>query len=254
MGLATDAAGNVYIADSQNNAIRKVNTSGTITTVQGTPPTGKLATQGGLNRPGGVVVSQSGELFVADTNNSIVWKEGSAFAGNNCGVSGFGGDGGDANTPGPAGAYLCPAPYSGTPAKLNLPRGVAYDDTVGMLYIADQNNCRIRQAWNGPFGAINTVAGNGTCAYSGDGGLAKSASLRSPGAVAVWNRKLYIADTGNERVRVVDLSTGVISPFAGNGTSTSNGDGGQATSAGVTGPSGLAVDPAGNEGYSRPDL
>jgi len=232
-GLATDAAGNVYIADTVNDIIRKVDTSGTITTVRGTPkvrvfvtPTNSSDTTatGGLNRPTGVAVGQNGGLYVADTLNHVVWADSALIAGNVCGQGGFGGDNsGLSVSRGPNNGY-CTWQWSSNPVELNQPGGVAVDDSNGAVYIADTNNCRIRKV------GITTVAGNGTCGNSGDGGQATSASLNYPRTVAAWNGKLFIADTSNDRVRVVDLSTGVISTF----TTVS------------TAPKGLAIDAAGN--------
>jgi hypothetical protein len=180
--------------------------------------------QGGLNRPVGVAISQGDSLFIADTSNNVVWNGSALWAGNDCGQAGFGGDTGPAVTHGPNNGY-CTSPWSPNPAEMNQPNGVAVDDSNGAVYIADTYNCRIRSA----NGVITTIAGNGTCGNSGDGGQATGASLNYPAAVAGRNGKVYIADTSNDRVRVIDLSTGVISPFTT-----------------VTAPKGLAVDSVSN--------
>ena len=243
--IATDASGNVYFADQNNHIIRKIDTSGTISTYYGTAQTAKGALNGGLWQPRGVAVSASGTVYFSDSLNNVVRAGGSSIvAGNNCGAGGFGGDFGLANTPGPGGTGI-PActPIVSNPAKLNQPAGLAYDDTTSTLYIADQYNCRIRQVHNA---YISTVAGNGTCGYAGDGGPATSAQLNYPQTVAVRNGKLYIADTNNNRIRAVDLATGYISTLAGTGTYDDTGNGGQASSAAVKAPKGVAVGAGGN--------
>ena len=125
---------------------------------------------------------------------------------------------------------------------MNLPEDVAVD-SAGNLYIADTENYRIREVSNG---VITTVAGNGLLtSFSGDGGAATSAQMYSPQGVAVDSSgNVYIADTNNNRVRMV--SNGVITTVAGTGTQGFSGDGGPATSAELYGPIGVAVDTAGN--------
>ena len=128
-----------------------------------------------------------------------------------------------------------------TSAQLNNPVGVAVD-AQGSLYIADYANNRVRKVSGG---IITTVAGTGTAGYSGDGGQATSAQLNFPVGVAVDAQgSLYIADSGNYRVRKV--SGGIITTVAGTGTAGYSGDGGQATSAQLNVPFGVAVDAQGN--------
>ena len=132
-----------------------------------------------------------------------------------------------------------------TNAGLSFLYGVALDSS-GNIYIADSVNERIRKV-TASTGIISTVAGNGTAGYSGDGGLATSAKLFSPGDVAVDSfGNIYIADTENHRIRKVTFSTGVISTIAGNGTSGYSGDGGPATNAELYYPGGVALDSAAN--------
>ncbi len=233
-GVAADSAGNLYIADQSNNRIRAVTAAGVISTLAGIGTAG-FSGDGGqaaaaqLNFPSGVAVDSTGNIFIADLNNSRIRKVTTAgvistVAGT--GSQGFSGDGGPA-----------------TAAQLNFPIGLAVD-SLGNLYIADQANNRIRKVT--AFGVITTVAGNGTAGFSGDGGLATSAQLNSPAGVAVTpSGNLYIADRGNNRIRKV-TTFGVITTVAGNGTAGFSGDGGKATAAQLSGPTGLAVDSAGN--------
>jgi len=232
-GLAVDAAGNLFIADTNNNCIRKVTPAGTINTVagngtQGFSGDGGSATSAQLWNPSGVAVDTAGNLFIADTNNNRVRKVApggviSTVAGN--GIPGFSGDGGPA-----------------TSAQLSDPSGVAVD-SAGNLFIADLVNNRIRMVTTG--GVISTVAGNGSFGFSGDGGPAIDAQFNYPSGVAVDTAgNLYIADRGNSRVRKV--TGGVISTVAGNGNFGFSGDGGPATSAQLNSPAGVAVDTAGN--------
>ena len=192
---------------------------------------GGLATSTSLLAPRGVAVDGSGNLYIGDSGNQRIRKVYAAFfgiittvAGN--GTAGLSGDGG------PAGS-----------ASLSYPGGVAVDG-AGNLYIADSGNQRIRKVDTA--GIITTVAGNGVRGFSGDGRPAGSASLSYPGGVAVDGAgNLYIADSGNQRIRKVDTA-GIITTVAGNGTAGFTGDFGPATSARFNNPSGVAVDGAGN--------
>jgi len=206
-GVAVDAAGNFYISDYANHRIRKVTTDGVISTVAGNGTSGFSgdggpATSAQLSYSNGVALDAAGNLYISDSNNNrirMVTPAGiiSTVAGN--GNYGFSSDGGPAIS-----------------TQLNLPRGVAVDAT-GNLYIADCGNNRIRRVT--PAGIISTVAGNGTWGFSGDGGAATSAQLNLPFGVGFGAAgSLYIADSGNNRVRKVSPA-GVISTVAGNGTS-----------------------------------
>jgi sugar lactone lactonase YvrE len=233
-GVAVDASGNLYIADRSNQRIRKVNTSGIISTVAGTGSSsfsgdGGAATSAGLYSPGDVAVDASGNLYIADYQNQRIRKVNtggiiSTVAG--IGFPGFSGDGGAA-----------------TVAALSYPNNVAVCAS-GDLYIADTENRRVRKV--NTSGIISTVAGNGSPGFSGDGGLATSAGLNYPGDVAVdASGNLYIADIGNQRIRKVSPG-GIISTVAGNGSRGFSGDGGVATSASLNNPIGIAVDASGN--------
>lgn len=233
-GVAVDSAGNVYIADTANDRIRKVAKDGTISTFAGNGLSGfggdgGPATSAGVGGPVGVAVDSSGNLYISAIGDERVRKvtvDGtiSTVAGN--GTTGFGGDGGPA-----------------TSANLFDPSGIAVDDT-GNIYIADLWNQRIRKVTID--GVISTVAGNGTAGFSGDGGPATSASLNLPVSVAAdTSGNLYIADSANQRIRKV-APDGTISTFAGNGTEGFGGDGSPATSAELNNPYGVAVDANGN--------
>jgi uncharacterized protein (TIGR03437 family) len=234
-GVAVDSAGNLYIVDQFNYRVRKVS-NGVIATVAGNgvccgssgdngPATSaqfNFAANGGY--PVGIAVDSAGNLYIADNfrirkvSNGVI----TTVAGN--GMSGSSGDNGPA-----------------TSAQLNQPEGLAVD-SAGHLYIADWQNNRIRMVSNG---VITTAVGNGTRGFSGDGGPATSAQLAYPQSVAVDSAgNLYIADASNSRIRKV--SNGVIATVAGNGGFGFSGDGGPAVSAQLNGPTGLAVDSAGN--------
>ena len=233
-GVAVDGAGNLYIADTLNHRIRKVDATGVITTVAGTGRLGSggdgdPATAAQLSFPYGVAVDGAGNLYIADRGNDRIRKVDAAgvittVAGD--GTEGFGGDGGPA-----------------TAAQLDGPRGVALDG-AGNLYIADTNNHWIRKV--DAAGVISTVAGDGNYGFSGDGGPAVGSRLHSPHGVVVDGAgNLYIADTVNDRIRKVDSGTGVISTVVG-WASGSRGDGGAATAAQLNNPRGVALDGAGN--------
>jgi len=233
-GVAVDSSGNFYIADSANDRVRKVNTNGIISTVAGIG-IGSFTGDGGpaavasLFNPVDVAVDASGDLFIADEWNDRVREVNtngviSTVAGN--GTNGFSGDG-----------------QAATNASLSDPAGLAVD-AQGDVFISDAGNNRVREV--GTNGIILTVAGNGTNGFSGDGQAATNASLSSPAGLAVdaWGN-LYIADSGNKRVRRVDTN-GFISTVAGNGDAGYYGDGGPATNAFLELPAAVAEDVFGN--------
>jgi sugar lactone lactonase YvrE len=240
--VAVDASGNLYIADTSDNRIRKVTlATGVITTAAGNGQPGSTgdfnqATAAKLNMPYGVAVDASGNLYIADMNNSRI----RLVTASSSVISTF------------AGGGLSPTTCTGTTdslgdgcaatsGKLNTPRGVALDAS-GNLYIADYGSNRVREVTGGN---INTVAGNGTAGFMGDTGPATSAELHSPAGVAVdGSGNLYIADSANQRVRKV--TGGYINTVAGNGTAGFTGDASAATGAEINGPTGVAVDASGN--------
>ena len=296
-GTAMDSLGNLYIADSANNIIRKVNTNGMATIVAGNGSgsfsgDGGAATNAGLYFPSAVLVDKTGNLLIADSNNNRVRKVDTngiinTLAGNGLGYISFSpyqvGDGGAATNgtlyypdslaldtngnliicdynnnriakvgtngiittvagiPG-IGGYG-PDGLPATASRLFNPSGVAVD-SANNLYIADTYNYRIRKV-NGS-GTISTVAGNGTSGYSGDGGLPTSAKINNPVGVAVdAARNLFIVDSGNHRIRKVGTNN-IITTIAGNGVAGFSGDGGSATNANLAGPQNLALDGIGN--------
>ncbi len=225
--VTVDAAGNLYFADRDNNRIRKVS-NGVITTLAGGGKrlTNGPATNAQLNAPEGVAVDAGGNLYIADCLNQSIRKvtKGVMTTVAGSGSKGFSGDQGPA-----------------TSAQLFIPFGVAAD-AAGNLYIADRFNHRIRKVSNG---VITTVAGSGTEGFSGDNGPATSAQLSGPSDVTMDAAgNLYIADSGNDRVRKV--SNGVITSVAGSGVADFSGDDGPATSAQLNVYTGIAVDAAGN--------
>jgi trimeric autotransporter adhesin len=220
LGTASDSSGNIYIADSANNAVRKIASAGTISTVLDSTK---------VNNPHGLAADSSGNIYIADTGNSRVLKLTSAgtvstVAGT--GTDGSSGDGGAA-----------------TSATLSIPTAVAVDAS-GNLYIADTGNHRVRKVTSG--GIISTFAGTGASGYAGDGASAPLAHLNGPQGVAVdGSGNVYIADTGNYRIRVV-ASNGTISTLAGTGLPSYSGDSGPAVSAAIGVPVSIAADSSGN--------
>jgi len=215
-----DSTGTFYIADTDNNRVRKVDPTGHITTVAGTGSAGFSgdggpATAATLRQPNGLALDTAGNLFVSDSGNSRVRKVA------------------------PNGVITTVA-GNGTPA---VPGGMAVD-AAGNLFVAHVDDHRVRKV--APNGVVTIVAGNGSAGFSGDGGPATAASLMAPEDVALDAAgNLFVADTGNSRVRRVGTN-GVITTVAGNGVSGFSGDGGPATAATLSLPLGVTVDPSGN--------
>lgn len=179
---------------------------------------------------GGIDVASDGTMYFADVDNFVIYKLDSngslsIFAGTE-GSDSFSGDGGQA-----------------TDAEVSDLRGLAVDSS-GNVYFVDDGNQRVRKVDTS--GIITTVAGDGTTGYTGDGGQATDAQISSIRDVAVFSNTLYISDSASFVVRAVNLSTGIISTFAGDGSIGATGDGGAATAAELNQPYGLAVDSSGN--------
>lgn len=232
--LTLDAAGNVYVCDMWNSVVRKISTTGTITTIAGTGTAGFSgdggpATSAQLFFPRGIAIDASNNIYIADGYNSRIRKINpagiiSTFAGT--GTSGLTGDSGPA-----------------TSAQLGIPTGMTFD-ALGNLYFADIGKMVVRKINSSNI--ITTIAGNGSFGYSGDGGLATSAQLYWPMDVAVdATGNVYIADEYNHRIRVVNTSS-IINTFAGTGTPGFSGDGNLASLAQMNKPSGIKIDAVGN--------
>ncbi len=246
-GAAVDAAlrqpsdvavapdGTIYIADTGNCRIRRIETSGTISTVAGSGTCapggdGGSAVSGGLWHPMGLAMGEGGEWYFSELDTCLVRRVDAGgivttYAGN--GLCGYAGDGGSA-----------------LDARLGDLLGGLALDADGTLYIAEGYNCRVRKVT--PDGTIDTVAGNGDCEFSGDGGLAQDAGLDFVSDVEVdASGSLLIAEPFNCRVRMVDLATGIISTAVGDGSCNYKGEGVPALEAGVE-PWGVAAGPDGS--------
>jgi len=229
-GVAVDANGNIFIADSHNHRIREVS-SGTITTIAGTGTAGfsgdnGAATSAQLALPSAVAVDSTGNIYIADTNNQRIRKISgttiSTIAGD--GEELFAGDGAAA-----------------TAAVLDSPTGVAVDKS-GNVYIADRHNQRIRMI-SGT--TISTIAGSGTAGFSGDGATATAAQLFKPSGVSVdASGNVYIADTGNQRIR--ELGGGAIATIVGSGQQGYGADTTAPTGVNLNSPRSVAPDALGN--------
>jgi sugar lactone lactonase YvrE len=230
-----DAQGNLFVAETGNHVIRRIDPSGNITTVAGTgvqgfAGDGGLATAAQMDSPQGLAIDVTGNLYIADTHNHRIRKIDTAtqiistVAGT--GVVGFSGDGGLAAA-----------------AQLDLPTALAVD-TSGDLYFADSANHRIRRI-DAISDRMSTVIGNGTQGFSGDDGLAIAAAIDSPAGLAVDSAgNIYLADTHNQRIRRIDAATQTITTSAGSGAFGFSGDGSAVTALAL--PQGLSLDSADN--------
>ena len=230
-GVALDGAGNLYIADTENHKVRKVNTAGVITTVAGTGRAGARggggqATANELNTPTGVLAGGDGSFYISESGNNWVRRVDAAGVITTFAGTGGAGDSGDG---GPA-----------TAAKLDNPDGLAFD-SAGNLYVADTRHDRVRKVDRA--GIITAFAGNGNKGSTGDGGPATAATFDQPHGLAFDSAgNLYIAASNNHKVRKVDPA-GIITTFAGTGARGFSGDGGPAVSARFDYPEGVATDP-----------
>lgn len=233
---AIDRTGTLFIADTVNHRIRRVEPTGAIRTVAGTGAAGfggdgGPGEQGSLNWPQGVALSPDDtRLFIADTSNhrirAVDLASGIITTVAGSGTPGFGGDGGPA-----------------TAAALSDPKAVAVTPNQELL-IADSGNGRIRRV--DAAGVITTLAGSGVMGGGGDGGPATAAEFDSPRALAVDGAgNVYVADDNNDRIRRID-TVGVITTVAGSTVRGDEGDGGAAVAAQLNRPRGIAVDAAGN--------
>ncbi len=215
LALGPDAS--LYICDTNNNAIRKIVPAGTISTIAQS-----------LSGPQGIAVSVSSDVYISDTGNQLVKKIPSGGA-----IAAFAGGGGSGlGDGGPA-----------TSAQLSKPLGLAVDGS-GNVYICDSGNNLVRQVDS--TGTINAFAGTGSAGTGSENVAPTSCTLNGPTAVAIdASGNVYIADTGNARVR--RIASGTIATFAGGGTTSgAAGDNGPATSALLMSPDALAIDPSGN--------
>lgn len=230
-GVTIDCHGHVYVADSENHVVRKVDrATGAISTVAGKAeddhkgsavgrdslahPTDEDPLADGAEETGSMKFTQQADL----SGTVRYWTNQTATA-----TKRYGGDGRPA-----------------VEAQLNFPTAVAVD-REGNLYIADTMNHRVRMV-DVTTGIISTLAGTGQARFSGDGSPAHQSALNEPAALAVGDEgRLYIADQSNHRVRMVDIKTGVIRTVAGTGVAAYDGDGRPAVDTALAGPSGLAL-------------
>jgi hypothetical protein len=232
-GVSIDTSGNIYIAEQTGNRVRKISTSGIITTIAGTGTAGYSgdngeATAAELNAPTRLTIDDTGNIYIADQSNNRVRKINTfgiitTIAG--IGTSGYGGDNGQA-----------------TLAILKQPSGLAFDN-MSNLYICDVANYRIRKISTN--GIITSIAGNGIMGNTGNGGYATAAEFNEAGDITsdvLGN--LYIADEISN-IREVNTS-GIINNIAGTGIFGYSGDNGIATAAELNAPTSIVIDISGN--------
>ncbi len=230
-GVAYDAAGNLYFADTNRHQVFESTLAGALLVVAGSGAQGFSgdngpATAAQLNSPQSVAIGPDGTLYIADTGNqrirAVAAGQITTFAGD--GTAGYAGDNGPAAS-----------------AIFDHPNALAID-TTGALLVADSGNHRVRRI---SAGQITTIAGNGLQGFAGDGSAATAAQLDTPSGIAVTaDGRIFVADTHNHRVRVIN-TTGVIATFAGNGSAGYAGDGNAATAAQLALPRGLFATAAG---------
>ncbi|HEY3834488.1 MAG TPA: fibronectin type III domain-containing protein [Acidimicrobiia bacterium] len=224
-GVAVDSSGNVYVADTNNNDIRKITSSGTTSLFAGSSSQASGSTDGSratFNQPNGIALDSSGNLYVADTNNNKIRKitsggTTSTFAGS--GTAGF-------------------ADGTGTAAKFSGPQGLTVDSS-GNVYVADTANNRVRKITS--VGVVTTIAGSGTAGWVD--GLSTSAQLNQPKGVTIDpGGSVYVADQGNNAIRMISTSN-YVSTVAGTGSNTyADGTG---TAAALGSPIDIAINSSG---------
>lgn len=235
--VAIDRSGNLYIADMMNKRIRKVSTSGIITTIAGTGVAGYNgdnipAVTAQLNNAFSVAVDTIGNVYIGDVSNNRIRKVDLAGI-----ITTFAGTGtqGYASTNGPA-----------ISSNLYGPGGMVFDK-AGNMYFSDTGNDVIRKI--DPSGMMTRFAGAGYNTFIYDGGPALNASIRQPNGICVDKfNNVYICDVYNYRIRKVD-TLGIITSVAGTGVNASTGDGGPAANAAVA-PYKIAIDKQGNLYYT----
>lgn len=229
--ITSDAVGNIFFVDAGNRRIRRIAVDGTITTVAGNGDFGDCdtgnggqATAAALAELRGLAFDAAGNLYFTGTCHRVRKVDTAGILSTVAGTTRFGGFSGDGG--------------AATAALLNSPRGLGVDG-VGNLYVADEGNYRVRRIDTA--GIINTVAGNGSATFSGDGGPATSAGIGLASDVQVDGAGSLFIGRGNDRIRKVD-ALGTITTVAGNGTTSPINDGGPATSAALYNPSGVVID------------
>jgi len=231
--VALDAAGNIYIASYADHRIRKVSTTGVISTIAGTGTAGSAgdggqATSAQLNLPVSVTLDPAGNLYISERGNHKIRRIDTSgvittYAGT--GTATYSGDGGQAAS-----------------AGINYPGAVRFDS--GFLYIADFGNHRVRRVNSA--GVITTYAGTGVLGFSGDGGQATSAQFHAPYGLSFHpNGDLYVGTGGDYRIRKI-TPAGIVTTVAGNGTNMGGANGSVALAGGVTPNMDVLVDGLGN--------
>lgn len=228
-GVCFDISGNVYVADQNNNIIRKITPAGVVTTLAGSGVAGLVngtGTAAAFNQPSGLCADLSGNIYVADSYNNVIRMITPAGV-----VTTLAGSGGQVFADGP-----------GLSAQFNSPYGICFDPISGNLYVADQSNRRIRQITLSPNVVVSTIAGTGVAgAVNGAG---SSATFDAPTGVCTdASGNVYVADQNNNMIRKI-TTAGVVSTYAGSGTSgNTNGTG---TAAQFDSPTGVSADLSGN--------
>ncbi len=235
-GIAKDSYGNIYIVNATCRTIRKIDTAGIVTIFAGDGTTGYsgdglAANLAAIGIPEALAIDKMDNLYVSDQLNHVIRKVNlatgiiSTFAGN--GTTGYSGDLGMA-----------------TSAQIDNVRGIAIDNALN-VYLADANQQVIRKIDNS--GIITTIAGTGAFGFSGDSSLATTAQFNSPTGIAIDNfGDLYVADYGNHRVRKIDLGTGIITTYVGDGGGGWIGEGVLASTASRSTPFGICFDSLNN--------